>query len=297
MLRFKRPMGSRTEHNFRKYFLLNLPDMWEDNWGNLHCVIANKQGEWPQVIWSSHTDTVHDEDGYQKIQYKQGVVSLAPGETSNCLGADCTVGVWIMREMILAGIPGHYIFHWGEERGCKGSGDVVKHNPEYFKHAKAVIAFDRKGNGSVITHQKSLRTCSDIFADSLAAMLPREYKKDDTGVYTDSAEYAELVSECTNLSVGFKREHHENESLDLSVPVKLLTSILKNWDERNLLFVRDPKVIERKSYTTIMGPTSNKFDHSKYGNYWLWDAETNSYLSLDDQRKKDDEKLGFSWGH
>lgn len=163
---------------------------------------------------------------------------------SNCLGADCTVGVWIMREMILAGVPGHYIFHWGEEKGCIGSGNLVKINPKLAKRAQCVIAFDRKGSDEVITYQRSRRTASDEFARSLALMLPPGYKPSDKGIYTDSAEYAELVPECTNLSVGYSKEHTDEESLNLGVPLKLVNSLIQKWDETKLVIVRDPSVKE-----------------------------------------------------
>lgn len=197
------------------------------------------------TMWASHTDTVHRSEGYQKISLHRGVVTLADNN-SNCLGADCTVGVWIMREMIDAGIPGHYVFHYGEEKGCVGSSGIVKSNPEYFRRAKAIISFDRRGSDEVITFQRGARTCSDAFAESLAAMLPRGYAKSDKGVYTDSAEYAKIIPECTNVSVGYQHEHHEDECVDLQVVVKLLTSILKFWDERNLIIERDPSVVESK---------------------------------------------------
>lgn len=236
-------MGSRTEQNFRNYFLFPLPNAWEDVSGNIHVIIECADGSWPITIWSSHTDTVHRREGYQKIKYSKGIVTL-DDLASNCLGADCTVGVWIMREMILAGVPGHYIFHWGEEKGCIGSGNLVKINPKLAKRAQCVIAFDRKGSDEVITYQRSRRTASDEFARSLALMLPPGYKPSDKGIYTDSAEYAELVPECTNLSVGYSKEHTDEESLNLGVPLKLVNSLIQKWDETKLVIVRDPSVKE-----------------------------------------------------
>lgn len=49
-----------------------------------------------------------------------------PMETSNCLGADCTVGVWLITEMIKAGVAGIYVIHNNEEVGCIGSGAMVE---------------------------------------------------------------------------------------------------------------------------------------------------------------------------
>ena len=241
MLRFKRPMGSRTETNFRKWFLFGLPNAWEDAFNNIHVLVARKDESWPTTIWSSHTDTVHKEDGYQKVIVDKGWAKLAPREPSNCLGADCTVGVWIMRELALAGVPGHYVFHWGEERGCIGSRNVTKQKPTMFRKANCVIAFDRRGKSEIITFQRGSRTCSDAFADSLATMLPKGYAASSNGIYTDSAEYAEIVPECTNLGVGYVGEHGDDEKVELVVPMKMVNAIIANWDERNLVIERDPK--------------------------------------------------------
>ena len=250
MLQFKRPMGSRTEQNFRKYFLHSIKNSWEDDEGNIHVLIARKDKKWPKVMWSCHTDTVHTTSGFQKVRLRRGEVFLAPGETSNCLGADCTIGVWLMREMIAAKVPGHYVFHWGEERGCVGSKAVTQKHPEYFRRAKAIIAFDRRDDTDIITHQRGRRTASDAFARSLMPMLPKGYTPSQEGVYTDSAEYADLVSECTNLSVGYMGEHSSSETVDLKVTVKLLQAILTTFDEDKLVFARDPKVKEYRNYQT-----------------------------------------------
>ena len=45
-----------------------------------------------------------------------------------------------------------------------------------------MISFDRRGTGSVITHQTATRTCSDGFASTLANELNKlglSYKKDE----------------------------------------------------------------------------------------------------------------------
>jgi hypothetical protein len=47
------------------------------------------------------------------------------GFYSNCLGADCTTGVWLILEMIKANVPGVYVIHSDEEVGGKGARDMV----------------------------------------------------------------------------------------------------------------------------------------------------------------------------
>jgi hypothetical protein len=97
---------------------------------------------------------------------------------------------------------------------------------------KWAIAFDRRGVGDVITEMFCGRTCSDTFAKALADGLnetnatamqnpdrvnwltPLRYKPDDTGSFTDTANYTRLIPECTNVSVGYEHEHGPDEILD-----------------------------------------------------------------------------------
>jgi hypothetical protein len=73
---------------------------------------------------------------------------------------------------------------------------------------------------------------------------------DDTGVYTDTAEFTDIIPECTNISVGYAREHTQEESLDLVYYQNLAVSILSvDWDA--LPVERDPSVVEPlHDYTT-----------------------------------------------
>jgi hypothetical protein len=226
MLEYRRPMGSKTETAFRDRFLLTLPNAYVDIHGNIHVTV----GTGSRVLYSSHTDTVHTIGGFQTlhVDHKTSIVQLsrkAKARGSNCLGADCTIGVWIMRQMILRGVAGRYVFHYGEERGGIGSSALAK-------------------RGSVITHQQWYRTASDTFARSLATEIARvdpdlTFAPDDGGIYTDTAEYADYVSECTNLSVGYVNEHRDTETADLFYADRLLSAMCAiDWTKID--HVRDP---------------------------------------------------------
>ena len=70
---------------------------------------------------------------------------------------------------------------------------------------------------------------------------------DDTGVYTDTAEFKGLIPECTNLSVGYAHQHGPNEEVDIRHLLALAAvAVNVNWE--TLPTERDPKVIERKTY-------------------------------------------------
>lgn len=236
MMTYKRPAGSETEQDFRRRFLEPL-GVGEDRFGNLHLTI----GDNPTILWSSHTDSVHRGEGKQKIDFDGGRIVLGKKSKASCLGADDAAGVWIMMEMIRASIPGHYIFHYGEERGGIGSNAIARETPEILDGIEAAIAFDRRGTTSVITHQGG-RTCSDSFGESLAAQLPG-YKIDPGGIYTDTRNYKHLVAECTNLSVGYFNEHTSREQLDVDHLIRLRDAMLQI--EPSLFVIeRDPKITE-----------------------------------------------------
>jgi len=239
MLRYKRPQGTQTQDEFCERFLephFGLPDRH----GNYILSI----GETPTLCFASHHDTVHRTEGLQQLVVTSNVVSVADTAISSCLGADCTTGVWLMLGMIEAGIEGVYVVHAAEEVGCVGSSALVKDNPYWLTGIDAVISFDRYGDTSVITHQIGKRTASSEFATSFADALDLpQLIADPNGSYTDSNEYADVVPECTNISVGYYGQHGVNETQDLEF-ADLLMYKLCTADWSKLVIARDPSLYE-----------------------------------------------------
>tara|TARA_B110000503_G_scaffold137421_1_gene221584 strand:- start:1070 stop:2011 length:942 start_codon:yes stop_codon:yes gene_type:complete len=239
MLRYKRPEGSQTQRDFCKRFLephFGMPDTH----GNYVLVL----GDEPRLCFTAHHDTVHKTEGMQKLVVTNNVVSIADSTVSSCLGADCTTGIWLMINMIEAGINATYVVHAGEEIGCVGSSNLVKDDPAWLRHTDAVISFDRYGDKSIITHQMGMRTASDEFAKSFSMALDMpQLRADNTGSYTDSNEYAYLISECTNISVGYYGQHGVNETQDLDY-ADLLSERLLNADWNTIIIARDTSLIE-----------------------------------------------------
>lgn len=233
-----RPMGSKTEQAFIDKYIACLPNAEPDAHGNWHVTVSDAP-----VLWSCHTDTVHHEEGIQRVDYrpKTGVLKLHKKEKiSNCLGADCSAGVFLMTEMIKAKVPGHYVFHYGEEHGCIGSRKLAQYHADFLQQFQFAIALDRGGSADIITHQSFGRTASDEFAVSLAEQLGGYYKPCDGGIYTDTNEYAELIPECSNVSVGYSGAHSYNEQLDTRHLLALLDRLLA-LDVTQLVAARDPK--------------------------------------------------------
>ena len=200
-----------------------------------------------RTIFASHLDTACKEST-SVVHVIDGNMIKTDGKS--ILGADDKAGVTIMLYMILHNVPGLYYFFIGEEVGCIGSGLASKYGDLIKGKYDRIISFDRRDVDSVITFQSSTRCCSDKFADDLAKELNKsglKYKKDDTGVYTDSAEFTDIIPECTNLSVGYYREHTHNESQDIKHLTELAKSCLKvDWE--NLPTIRDMKKTEYKSW-------------------------------------------------
>lgn len=247
MLAYRRPHLSVTEELFIDKYLLPLPGARKDGFGNIIVQVGKSS-----MMWSSHTDTVHTKDGFQHLsQTKDGFV-FTEEMSSNCLGADCTTGVWLMVEMIRAKVPGLYVFHRGEEKGGKGSAWIVQNTPEIVKGITACIAFDRMALDSVITFQAGDRCCSDDFANSLSDALDMTMTKDTGGTFTDSANYTDLIPECTNISVGYYKQHTYQEYQDLIFAETLLNALLA-FDPTKL-------VVKRKA-----GDRESKWANYGYG--------------------------------
>jgi hypothetical protein len=223
ILSLKRPANSAGELKLIQRHLVKIPNIIRDDFGNWYVRIGTAP-----VLWSCHTDTVHvlkhDRDIYQQLSVDaHGFITV---KNSSCLGADNGVGVWLLLNMIEAGVEGLYVFHRQEECGGGGSRFIATATPELLSGIKFAIAFDRKKTRSIITHQIT-RCCSREFAESLATALGMDHELDDGGTFTDTANYTHLIPECTNVSAGFYNEHTYHETLDSQYAMDLLAALLK----------------------------------------------------------------------
>ena len=236
MLTYRRTFNSNGERMFVAKYLDTVPGMRHDMAGNRLLIVGSDK---PDVMFSCHTDTVHKAGAdFQAITLRNGIYSVA--DDSNCLGADDAAGVYIMLRMAHAGVPGMYVFHAGEERGGIGSAWIADNPPDWIFDIKAAIAFDRRGTKSIITHQGIGKTASDAFADSLASVIALGHQKDDGGTFTDTANYADYIAECTNISVGYEDEHRKSETLNCDYVLDLADAMCSRWDSSKLEIVRKP---------------------------------------------------------
>ena len=265
--------GGTAEKTFVEGWLWGqLPaDREMDTHGNVWITV----GEGSRTLFCAHTDTVHDSKlSVQQVWYDPNTQELfkdKDDEQQACLGADDGAGIWLLLEMINAGVPGTYVFFRGEERGGVGSSGAAVSEAERFVGIDRAIAFDRRGLSDVITHQGGTRCASDDFAKALAAEFNSkghalEYKPCDSGVFTDTANLTDIVPECTNISCGYYSEHSSSETLNLGHLLVLRDACVKaDWE--NL-----PTVRKAGEYDSLWGG----YDWRDYG-YGGYGSRTTDY--------------------
>jgi len=270
----KRPHNTVAVSDFTEWLFNTLPAELKsftsvDGAGNLH--IDNRIAG-SKTLFIAHVDTVHKETGANKIR-KTASMWYADGAP---LGADDGAGVAMLMHMMHSGVKGYYIFSQGEECGGIGAKFLEKNHADLLKQFDRAIAFDRRGTDSVISHQGWSRCASDTFCQALADELNAYdenlmYSTDDTGVYTDTAEFTDIIPECTNISVGYDHEHSQQECLNIHHYELLSQAVLAvQWDK--LPTDRDPTVPEYKQ---------TKYDTAWWANYSVYDDSTAHNTRLD----------------
>ena len=249
----------------------------KDPHGNYYYLIGDK----PTTMFTCHLDTACSKQvKVNHVQFK----NLIKTDGSSILGADDKAGMVVVLNMIENKVPGLYYFFIGEEVGCVGSSRLSKNwiDSEFSFTVSKVVSFDRRSNCSVITHQWFGRCCSDEFASELSLRLNGagqnlKLSPDDTGVLTDSAQFMDIVPECTNISVGYMHEHTTNEYQDIDFLQRLCKAVcLIDWED--LPVVRDP-------YDTLIDDEDDDFESEEgfteeHYSYFLVDGKTKKmYLS------------------
>jgi hypothetical protein len=276
----KRPHNTPAVSDFTEWLFNALPAelksfTFVDGAGNLH--IDNRIAG-SKTLFIAHVDTVHREVGANKIR-KTKTFWYADGAP---LGADDGAGCAMLMHLIHADVKGYYIFSQGEECGGIGAKHLEKNHADLLAQFDRAIAFDRRGTDSIISHQGWSRCASDTFCQALADALNLHdenlmYTPDDTGVYTDTAEFIDIIPECTNISVGYDHEHSQQECLNINHYELLSQAVLQvEWDK--LPTDRDPTVPEYKETKYDMGMTGwwTKYDSKAYDDGFTHNKQVDS---------------------
>jgi len=235
MLTYKRPGGSESEEAWLDRFvrpLKNHPNATqyvEDSFGNIFIEVAGGS----ELMMTAHSDTVHATPGTQEVLYDNNIMVAYKGNDNQPLGADDAAGVWVLMEMVRAGVPCWVCIFRMEEKGGLGSSFAAKDNPEFFKTFKWCVSIDRRGTSDIITHQSWGRCCSDALADHLSRALNAhglDYAPCDGGIFTDSANFTDIIPECLNVASGYNNEHRNEEELDVDHLLRLRDALVKiDW--------------------------------------------------------------------
>jgi len=254
--KFLKLTGKTYPHGTENQLRNHLPKGYkEDGLGNFYIEV----GEYPSTMFTCHLDTA---------DHKQSVVrhiingNMIRTDGTSILGADDKAGMTVMLYMIKKEVPGLYYFFIGEERGCVGSSRVSRiwKDTNFSNYITKCVSFDRRGTDSVITEQFYGDCCSLEFAKELSKRLNSvdssfNYSPDPTGIYTDSAQFTDLIPEGTNISVGYYSEHTTSESQDIEHLSKLCEAVCKiDWE--TLPIVREPGF----SYSSYSGYDFEDFE-------------------------------------
>ena len=202
----------------------------KDAYGNYFIKIGNSK-----TLFTSHMDTYCRKS--EKVNHIEEGNIIKTDETT-ILGGDNKLGMTCLFYLIEQNVPGTYYFFIGEEPilsgGLYGSTKLLEGNPNFLGQFDRAVAFDRKQTGSIITRQMARKCCSEEFADALISEFGKqgvEMKQDKTGYYTDTGNFIEVISECTNISIGGWNEHHKDEYVDISYLEKVAKAAAKiNWE-------------------------------------------------------------------
>jgi len=248
-------------YGFEDQLISYLPSgYFKDIHGNYYFQIGTSK-----TAFACHLDTACKTQVNVFHKFDKNIIST---DGKSILGADDKAGMTVLLYMIHNRVPGLYCFFIGEEVGCIGSGKAS--DDEWFKNYDRMVSFDRRGTKSVITFQSSKRCCSDDFAQALSNEFNKHslsMEPDNTGVYTDSAEFTGVIPECTNISVGYYKEHTHLENQDIEHLTKIcLASVKIDWE--SLPVKRDQSKVEYKSYSygtyNSKGYSSYDYDTKKY---------------------------------
>lgn len=253
--------------------------MQKDEHGNYFIKVGESK-----TMFCGHLDTYCRE--YKRVWHIiDGNIIKTDGTTT--LGGDDKAGITIMIKMIEAGVPGLYYFFRGEEgvtspTGTWGSKQALRTKSDFFKNYEKCIAFDRRGNSSIISEQMYQECCSVEFVVALEDEFSKyglNYKEDPTGMWCDSGVFMEIIPECTNISVGYKSEHTFNEEQNIDHLEKLV-DVCINIDWENLPTKRDPNKLSNS-----IGKYRYDFQYQKYAKKVGKNYSTTTSISRDKTKR------------
>jgi len=322
ILRTKRAHGSVGDTNFRLWLHSHLETLTGKKpiIKAQGCIVVVTDPK-SDTLFSCHIDTVHtvmESDGsVQDLAYDSafGHIVLGQGSTSSCLGADDGAGIYVMLRMIMAKVPGTYVFHTGEEHGGVGSRALRSAEAPWLDSFSRAIAFDRavqrQDSPEVICTQGGQPCASLEFGQALVAELNKhsELFADDwvishKGSFTDTKVYSDIIPECVNLGVFYAQQHSKHEWLDVAHLESLVTAACAiKWDD--IKAVRKPVAVPKPSAKWEYQPKQSEFNYKKSSDYkkqqaaedLYWESKLNSKAKMPNKAKGNSEFADLEGGN
>ncbi|MBW7652127.1 M20/M25/M40 family metallo-hydrolase [Anoxybacillus sp. ST4] len=188
-----------------------------DRYGNLLAQKKCKTGHGPTILLNAHLDTVEAFAPGRTI-VKQGAIWSS---SKGILGGDDRAGVAILLEMAkwldTSAFNGtvKFIFTVEEECGLVGARHVDEH---FLWDVDAAIVVDRRGSGDIVTSCGTFEKFCDAqyrqFFEQIASEVGLTGWRCTAGGSSDTRIWAEHGIQSVNLSVGYEKEHTEDETLN-----------------------------------------------------------------------------------
>ncbi|TFD99524.1 M20/M25/M40 family metallo-hydrolase [Jeotgalibacillus sp. R-1-5s-1] len=213
------PGESGNEDRIRSYLIQELKKLGchytVDEMGNI--LAEKKFGSGPVILLNAHMDTVY------RIHEEREIIKNGSEWRSSkgILGADDRSGITAII-MLLKNISRRtfsgtlkVIFTVEEETGLNGARAVPDH---FLWNTEAAFVLDRRGSGDLVTHNTRQSFCKETFAQWLEAVANEEgfsHYKTVRGGSSDTAIWAKHGIDSVNISIGYKHEHTEKETLNV----------------------------------------------------------------------------------
>lgn len=212
-------------------------DQWDNLWIDL-------RGGKSRTLFAGHLDTVESKEGKNLLYYsKSGLIST---NGRDVLGADDGAGCAMMVSLMLAKVPGLYVFTQGEECGSQAAKSAV--NDPRLNDIDRCIAFDRKGRFDIVADQAKGILASRAFVTALSDAIGMKHGW-AIGSYTDSSEFHKTIKEIVNISIGYQANHSVHETLDYPYFCDLRKACLKvDWEALPTVGPEPKKTIHFPAY-------------------------------------------------
>lgn len=205
--------------------------LYTDKRGNVLATIPCGVG--PTVLLSAHMDTVEliEED---RVILEDGTTLRS---SSGILGADDRAGITTILEMLDRVRNTNFsgtlklAFTVQEEIGCRGAEGI---DPAFLKDVDAAIVVDRRGTRDIVTAcRNQIPFCTQefgqLFEEAGRLVGMPDWQTTTNGGSSDTNVFAGFGIPSVNLSVGYRHEHTEHETVDYAATfetVALIESVL-----------------------------------------------------------------------